>query len=402
MSMVLTFAALASFFVGLIGLVRPTWVGLPSRWAAAALLGFSIIPSVADGEFYPKPEVSQASGSTLVVGLLWMCCVVLIAVIRIARRAQKLSNGKPVRPLGGVVGGLALKWANRSATKRCELADRETAFYASLPPFKIPLNNPSEPNTPPQKSPNRLEKIVAARVAVEHKRVIPSVPKARKPRTAAGPETSIEPPVRDHTSGWAGFLMYKDSKGEISERRIVIKRVEGYGRIETIHAWCCEREAYRRFRVDRIVELVDAETGEFLEAQAHLDLLSREGAVGITDKSLADLVVILVFLARCDDDFHPLEVAAIDDAILQHMMVFGGEPKAARKASASARKLAPDAEDFISALERISKHPRCRELAEIILVATEDVMAADGSVKAIELEWYLPISDALEDMAEAA
>ncbi|MEY8688346.1 MAG: WYL domain-containing protein [Leptothrix sp. (in: b-proteobacteria)] len=57
-------------------------------------------------------------------------------------------------------------------------------------------------------------------------------------------------------------IQYVDAAGESSERVIQVRGVEPGGRL--VQAWCELRNAERSFRVDRMRQVVDAETGEIL------------------------------------------------------------------------------------------------------------------------------------------
>jgi len=53
-------------------------------------------------------------------------------------------------------------------------------------------------------------------------------------------------------------LYYQDSKGDISNRRVDVKEVdENY-----IKGYCHLRKRYRTFRIDRIKEIYNGDTGE--------------------------------------------------------------------------------------------------------------------------------------------
>lgn len=376
-------ACLASFFGGIIGLIRPCWIKLSTRWQAGALLLFSLVPIAAAAEFYPTNDKADGSGATVTMLVFWAVVVFGIWPIIVYNRrlrAEWQAQHKiksPVPPL-------------QSAADIEQRRQADEAFLKKLGERKQVV--------PVRSAPVDLAKLAAA---VRDVRVVPTAPKSRNARTSSTDVESADVSVRDHSSGWAGHISYVDAKGDSSQRLIVVKRIEGYGRAETVFAYCCERKASRRFLISGIKELYCAETGEVLNPKKHFDLLASEGAIGTTDKSLADLITILVFLARCDGEFHPLEMESIDGAIEQHMVYFGGDRKSSRKAAISARKLAPDNVDFMNAISRLNAHPRSALLAGIILDAAEDVVEADGSVTEDEQKWQGMVFAALEDMALA-
>ncbi len=389
MEVILALVWLALFVWGVIGLFKPWFVGLPSRWVALSLGTFSFAPVALATEFFPVEGEKATPGATLGFLMMWGFIAVLVIFLRIGFRAYVLTkDDNPRLRTNSFVERRAMRWATAAKRQRSRLKE------SVLPQHFVPHPSDAAPVIEPVEFP-------AVQAVVREKKVTPGLPKKRMPRVPVEEIGDVTRPIRDHSSGWAGFIVYTDAKGEISERRIVVKRIEGYGRAETVFAWCCERSAYRRFLIGKISELIDVETGEVLDPQMHFNQLANEGAIGTTDKSLADLVTILVFLARCDGEAHSVEMDVVEDAILNHVMRFGGDPKLAQKTARNARRLAPDADDFLAALVRIGKHPDRALLATMILDAAADVMAADGRMATEELHWFLPVSEALEDMAAA-
>lgn len=204
---------------------------------------------------------------------------------------------------------------------------------------------------------------------------------------------------RDVSSGWAGFIHYTDARGNQTARRIISRRIEGYGKAETIVAYCCERKMVRRFRVDQINELICLETGEFLEAIPHFEQLRMYGAMTMVDKSLNDFASALVFMAKCDGSVHPLEAESINDAIGTYLRRFGGDDKMFIQAQRNAGRIAPDGLDFVNAIERIERHAHSREMAGLMLDSLSTVARADGVLHAEEVEWIGLMEQALQEMA---
>lgn len=235
--------------------------------------------------------------------------------------------------------------------------------------------------------------------AVQGRAVPVPMPAWCKPKVSEIEEL-IEIRQRDASSSWAGFIRYTDANGDRTERRIVCRAIEGYGQAETVSAWCCERKASRRFRIDRISELVCLETGEVIDPIAHFEDLRLHGALKVVDKSLNDLGRILVFMARCDGDAHPLEIESIDEALERYIIRFGGDDRMLATAQANIGKIAPDASDFIAALERIQHHPNARQLSGLLLDCVANVTSADGHIHPQEVEWAVLVSDALKVMAK--
>lgn len=203
---------------------------------------------------------------------------------------------------------------------------------------------------------------------------------------------------RDESSGWAGYMHYTDARGKPSSRRIICRRIEGYGKAETIVAYCCERKMVRRFRVDQINELICLETGEFLEPIPHFEQMRMYGAMTMVDKSLNDFASALVFMAKCDGSVHPLEVESINDAIGTYLRRFGGDEKMFIQAQRNAGRIAPDGLDFVNAIERIERHADSQQMARLMLNALSSVVQADGILHANEVEWIGLVEEALQSM----
>lgn len=212
-------------------------------------------------------------------------------------------------------------------------------------------------------------------------------------------EEMIEVRARDASSSWAGYIRYQDAKGEASARRIICRRIEGYGKAETIAAYCCERKAPRQFRIDRIEELVCLDTGEVLDPMQHFEALRLHGALTVVDKSLNDFARSLVFMARCDGHVHPLEVESVERAIERYIVRFGGDDRMYEQAVRNAGRIAPDGEDLVTSLKRLGQHPQARELGRLMLSSVAEVTAADGELHADEIEWAGLVQDVLKGMA---
>lgn len=222
--------------------------------------------------------------------------------------------------------------------------------------------------------------------AVAGKRVVPEMPPGR---------TAILPPEDDddaergqadsEPSTLALFLVYENAKRERSERRVTVRQVVG-DPPTTLVCFCHERHAARSFRVDRIVEVYDAHSGEVLDALGLRDLLVAARLPRI-DPVLRRAVNVLVFLARCDGRMVAGERDAIDDALASWCLRFGGDDGACEQAVRLARRVAPDADDFLIGLRSMAKDPRAPQLARWLRGAASEVIDADGSHHAKEIEW---------------
>lgn len=77
-------------------------------------------------------------------------------------------------------------------------------------------------------------------------------------------------------------IAYTDVKGQCSERYIEAKSLEARAGHLYLWGWCEQRQAMRSFRVDRIREMNDGETGEIIAA-ADISgwLTKRAGVTGV-------------------------------------------------------------------------------------------------------------------------
>lgn len=237
--------------------------------------------------------------------------------------------------------------------------------------------------------------------AVQGKAVSPPQPAWFK-ATVSEKEEAIALAGRDRSSSFAAYIGYTAESGKRSERRIVCRKVEGYGKAETIGAWCCETRAHKRFRIDRISDLICLETGEVLDPLGHFEMLRLQGAIGVNDKALTDVCRILVFMAKCDGEVHPMEAEAIATGVERYVLRFGGDDRVVSAALKNSARLAPDHEDFVDSLIGIEKHPHARSLASLLIEQIGEVAVADGNLHANELEWSALASLSLKSMITAS
>lgn len=241
-----------------------------------------------------------------------------------------------------------------------------------------------------------VDKVVAA---ISDLHVPVAIPLGKNPAIAPREDatTTVE---RDASSGWAVWMEYVNAKGEASSRRVICRRIEGYGKAEVINGYCCESKQTKSFRVDRIAELVCLDTGEILDPIEHFETLRLFGSLQVVDKTLTSFVQLLVFVAKCDGHFHPLEVKEIDTAIERYVMRFGGDDRLIEAAKKNSRRLAPDALDFTFHFRAIERHPEVKSLSRLLLDSVGKVVDADARHAPQELTWAVTISDALHTLSE--
>lgn len=201
---------------------------------------------------------------------------------------------------------------------------------------------------------------------------------------------SVEP-----IAGLAVVIEYGNAKGEKATRLITCRRLDVHGELRYISAFCHSREALRKFRVDRISEVFDHQSGESLgNAFSFFEKFSPDGierspmGFGLSVKRRADLMALLnalVFVARCDQEYHPLERSVLDKLLTRFWLrlELSGEPDEAAILRLADR-LAPDAETFWVSIQRLAADQR---LAKILLEGAKEVIAADGMMTKEEFYW---------------
>ncbi len=202
-------------------------------------------------------------------------------------------------------------------------------------------------------------------------------------------------------TGFCCIISYRDSKGRESERRITCQRLDDAAGIAYIYAYCHERAAVRQFRVDRIVYVADLLTGEIEESAS--SFFSRFGVGqrqrspvgwGLSVRSRADLLAglnALVFMARCDKEWHRAERATIEDFVSSYWLraELRGQPPM-DDIMRHVDRLAPDPEAFFVSLTRCQQSPL---LAATIRRRMAAVIDADGVLHDAESFWGGKVDD---------
>lgn len=191
------------------------------------------------------------------------------------------------------------------------------------------------------------------------------------------------------------FIVYVDSKGARSERRIACRRYEPAS--GTIFAWCFERQTVRRFKVQQIEDIVCAATGEVFDRAQLIEGLQASG-LRSRDERLARLLTVLVFLMRCDREVHPLEVEVIEAAATAFALRFDGDDSVVEEGMRFARRLAPDGEDLVRSLRWLAARPERQVLARMLGPLAERIIVADGRITSDEAWFGGIVSDVIAEM----
>lgn len=205
-----------------------------------------------------------------------------------------------------------------------------------------------------------------------------------------------------------GVIAYRDVRGRPSQRRITCIRMEQAAGSIFVHAYCHERASRRTFKLDRIEVVADIHTAEIVSDDpphffSQFDIVARQQSPltwGLSVAQRADLLAglnALVFMARCDKEWHPAERDEIERFVVSYWLrsEIPGEPPL-DDILAHAARLSPDPEVFYLSLTRC--HDR-RALAPIIRRAIQSVVDADGRIHSKEFYWGTAVDDYFRSLA---
>ena len=117
---------------------------------------------------------------------------------------------------------------------------------------------------------------------------------------------------------------------------------------------------------------------------------------GLSVSQRADLIAVLnalVFIALCDQDYHDLERATLEDVIARYWLRFEapGDPDCDAIVR-HADRLAPDAETFFVALNRCADKPK---LARLLKESAQAMVDADSRLVKEEIYWGSKVDEYL-------
>jgi TM2 domain-containing membrane protein YozV/uncharacterized tellurite resistance protein B-like protein len=118
-------------------------------------------------------------------------------------------------------------------------------------------------------------------------------------------------------------INYTDASGQKSERRITLHSIcSTYGNDYMIQAYCHEREAERSFKLSRISQITDMETGEFFtNPQKYFLDRFQDTPIGKITKCFQKLeseILVLTFISRADGFLRKKERQIIMNFILNN------------------------------------------------------------------------------------
>ena len=202
-------------------------------------------------------------------------------------------------------------------------------------------------------------------------------------------------------SGLNLIIEYQDSKGKQTQRAITCRQLQMRADKSYVQAYCHHRGSPRCFRIDRIAEIYDPITGECLSpvqaffAQFSPDKVTKSGlSWNLSISKRADLIALLdalVFLARCDREFHPEERDSLEQAIVSFWLEYEIVADCqADEILSYADRLAPDGETFWVAMHRFKEET---SLAKVFRKSAKGLIDADGVVRSEEAYWAVEIDD---------
>lgn len=209
----------------------------------------------------------------------------------------------------------------------------------------------------------------------------------------------------DTLSGLSLIIEYENAKALRSQRVITCKQFSVEADVRYLKAYCHHRRAIRTFRIDRIIDVFDPISGECLSpvqgffARYTPDKVARSGlSWGLSVDRRADLIALLnalVFLARCDREFHAMERACLERALSSFWLrlEIAGDPDFDDILAYSDR-LSPDGETFWLAMHRIKENTI---IATIFKRLAQMLIEADGLVRKEEVYWSIEIDEFLSD-----
>lgn len=180
------------------------------------------------------------------------------------------------------------------------------------------------------------------------------------------------------------WIVYEDARGDESERRIAVRKVRPSAPV-ALTAWCYEREAYRTFLIERMLEVAMLDTGEIIEdpRRHFLDLIGA-GTLAQAIGGLRPLLDILSFIARADGDLALCEAEALADFVEWE---WEGVPLDRAALMKIMRSLVPTAHSFTDAVSGIRLWPAARK--RTLLRGVRSLVDADGVLAPEEADMVL-------------
>lgn len=219
-----------------------------------------------------------------------------------------------------------------------------------------------------------------------------------------------------HPTDLAVVIRYVSADGEATERLVEIRKITVSSGVTHLRSYCYKRAAFRLFRLDRVQCAYDPQTGELFDLPGYVARLGGGSPIASTVQSrptvrqaatamgpagktptecmldqAADGMRVLLFLGRCDGDYHKSEHDVIVDYIRSACAIDDPDRDPATfdadEAETYLRRLRPNVRGFAGASSRLLARPN---RAHFDLVADEAfrLIEADGAVRPEETRFY--------------
>lgn len=151
---------------------------------------------------------------------------------------------------------------------------------------------------------------------------------AHLPATDTGLDADEDEDFLDESDlqGQSFLIEYQDGAGEISTRRITVRKLERTAEgLLCLKAFCWERRASRAFRVDRV--LACSRVGDPTPIKNPLAFFEKyihdgfDTAAAALMQQVRPGLRVLLFLARCDGGVHPAEADVMRKYVSAHSSV---------------------------------------------------------------------------------
>lgn len=212
-------------------------------------------------------------------------------------------------------------------------------------------------------------------------------------------------PEIEPIAGIGCILTYQDSKGQVSVRRVTCRKLSHLKDVLYVQAYCHERQKLRTFRIDRITETACGITGEiFVPGSSFFERFSATedgGAAvsfGLNPRLATDLragLNILAFLAKADGRIVPEERTVMQEFCQSFGVRYSDGDFDFDEVCQHAQRLAPDAETFFVALERLTSGDAPLGLRAIVRRFAGDLIEADGEQHPKEFYFGMKVQEAL-------
>jgi hypothetical protein len=245
----------------------------------------------------------------------------------------------------------------------------------------------------------RTDVFNAMRNALGGKRVIPA-PLA--PFRDAPDDCDMEVgqlPLPGAVTSWVIHIRYVNAAGEESERSVTCKRLTSHiGGSLTLSGYCHLRELPRTFSVAKMVEVMDATTGEFVDPAEYFEELRLEG-LPFVNRGMETFARMCTFMSRCDGHEHPAEWAEIEHGLERYALRFAGDEHDISQSLSSCRSLAPDDRDFVRSVAAVKRSPDGRGIARLAIDTCSRIVDADNYHANEEITWGSHIGNVLKVIA---